>query len=129
MDLTGILDEMGLSEEKRRLLAYLLDAEAVEPLQESVIPPRPHADAPLSFAQQRLWLLDQLQPNTALYTIAGVVQMQGSLDASLLRRSLSALVQRHETLRTIFATTSGRPVQVIAPAIGWSLPLVDLQGL
>jgi amino acid adenylation domain-containing protein len=130
MDLTGIPDELGLSEEKRRLLAYLLDAEAVEPLEESVIPPRSPADAPpLSFAQQRLWLLDQLQPNTALYLIASAVQMHGSLDVGVLRRSLSALVQRHETLRTTFATASGRPVQRIAGAIRWTLPLVDLHGL
>jgi amino acid adenylation domain-containing protein len=84
---------------------------------------------PLSFAQQRMWFLDQLQPGSAFYNIPGVLHLDGALDASALESALRALVQRHEVLRTTFHRHSGVPNQVIHAQADVSLPTVDLQAL
>ena len=81
---------------------------------------------PLSFAQQRLWFLDQLQPDSPLYNVPGSFSISGALDVMALEQSLNVLVQRHEPLRTTFAVRNGQPVQIIAPALYFPLPLVDL---
>ena len=72
--------------------------------------------APLSFAQQRLWFLDQLQPGSSLYNIAVAVRLVGALQTSVLEQCLHEVVHRHESLRTTFTLVDGKPVQVIAPA-------------
>ncbi|WP_394842177.1 amino acid adenylation domain-containing protein [Pendulispora brunnea] len=69
---------------------------------------------PLSFAQQRLWFLSQLEPDSAEYNMTAAVRVTGELDLSLFERSLGALIARHEALRTSFGTKDGEPVQVIA---------------
>ncbi|RKH37309.1 hypothetical protein D7Y23_39290, partial [Corallococcus sp. AB050B] len=84
---------------------------------------------PLSFAQQRLWLLDQLQPGDASYNIPTALQLSGHLDTEALRRAFEALVQRHEALRTTFHSHQDQPIQTIHAASGWTLPLVDLSTL
>ncbi|HEY0728979.1 MAG TPA: amino acid adenylation domain-containing protein, partial [Pyrinomonadaceae bacterium] len=83
---------------------------------------------PASFAQQRLWFLDQLEPNSALYNIPLAVRMQGRLDVTALERTLNEIVRRHEVLRTTFETFKGQPIQVIAPAVDIALPHIDLTG-
>ena len=84
---------------------------------------------PLSFAQQRLWFLDQLEPGSTAYLISGRWQLDGMLDICAFERSLLALVDRHESLRTTFQLHGELPVQVIHPH-GWlRLPLVDLSDL
>jgi amino acid adenylation domain-containing protein len=82
---------------------------------------------PLSFAQQRLWFLDQLRPGSAAYNVACVVRLNGTLNVLALAQSLRAVVQRHETLRTTFVTVDGQPLQAIAPSMQVPLPLIDLQ--
>ena len=95
-----------------------------------LIPRRaPGASTPLSFAQQRLWFLDQLHPGSATYNIARRVRLTGSLDLEALRRTLDAIVARHETLRTTIVAVDGIPQQVIAPAESMPLPVTDLSGL
>ncbi|MBV9792202.1 MAG: amino acid adenylation domain-containing protein [Chloroflexi bacterium] len=87
---------------------------------------------PLSFGQQRFWFLDQLLPNSPAYSITVAARLTGTLDRDALQQSLSALVERHESLRTIFAQTADsadEPVQIILPAAAVALPLVDLQAL
>ena len=84
---------------------------------------------PLSFAQQRLWFLQQLEPESTSYNLPLAVRLTGSLDCTALQRSLSEIVRRHEALRTTFATADGEPVQVIHPAVEVSLPLIDLSRL
>ncbi|MES1243430.1 MAG: amino acid adenylation domain-containing protein [Acidobacteriota bacterium] len=86
-------------------------------------------DLPLSFAQQRLWFLDQLDPGSAAYNVPGAVRLSGRLDAEALRRSFEGVVRRHEALRTVFPAVDGQPFQAIAPAAALRMPVVDLSGL
>nr|WP_223759268.1 non-ribosomal peptide synthase/polyketide synthase [Myxococcus sp. RHSTA-1-4] len=98
-----------------------------------VLPPIPRAPRtralPLSFAQQRLWFLDRMEPGSAFYNVPVVSRLEGRLDASALERSLQALVQRHEALRTVFAEERGEPVQRIQDSLLLALAQVDLRGL
>jgi amino acid adenylation domain-containing protein len=86
-------------------------------------------DLPLSFAQQRLWFLEQQNPGTAAYLIAGTRRLQGALQVAALAWSLGQLIARHESLRTTFAAQAGQPVQVIHARGTRALPLVDLCAL
>ncbi|MFP2912228.1 amino acid adenylation domain-containing protein, partial [Pyxidicoccus sp. 3LFB2] len=97
--------------------------------QPPVVPVERTQSLPLSFAQQRLWFLDQLQPGSASYNIPWALKLKGTLDAEALRKALHALVQRHEALRTTFAVREGVPTQHIHPEARVELPVVDLSGL
>ncbi|NTW04220.1 MAG: non-ribosomal peptide synthetase, partial [Oscillochloris sp.] len=94
----------------------------------AIMPVARNGDLPLSFAQQRLWFLDQLEPGSPLYNNFSAVRLAGSLDLDALESSLIALVQRHESLRTVFASRDGLPVQIIQPAesLVLTVPLIDL---
>ncbi len=92
--------------------------------------PAPRQGAlPLSFAQQRLWFIDQLQPDTPLYNLPVVLRVEGPLEPAVLQRSLSEVVRRHEAVRTVFALQGDAPVQVIQPPAPFVLPRVNLSGL
>ena len=82
---------------------------------------------PLSFAQQRLWFLNQMQPDAPVYTIAKALRLHGALDVAALHRALDAVVARHEVLRTTFALDNGIPVQVIADGRPAELAVMDLR--
>ena len=84
---------------------------------------------PTSFAQQRLWILDQLQPGDPTYNIAVAVRLRGPLDVTALAESLNEVVQRHESLRTTFTAQDGEPVQVVLRSLILSLPVLNLQEL
>ena len=84
---------------------------------------------PLSFAQERLWFLEQLDPGGAAYVMAGALRLSGALDAAALEWSLGEVVRRHEALRTTFRTVDGAAAQVVAGAGGWTLPVEDLSEL
>ncbi|HEV7905479.1 MAG TPA: condensation domain-containing protein, partial [Pyrinomonadaceae bacterium] len=86
-------------------------------------------ELPLSFAQQRLWLAEQLEVSSPLYNVPAAIRLTGALDADALEQSLNEIVRRHEALRTSFATVKGRPVQVVVPAQGLKIPKIDLSGL
>jgi amino acid adenylation domain-containing protein len=95
------------------------------------IVPTPREGAlPLSFAQQRLWFLAQLDARAAgAYVILGGVRMKGALDIAALHAALNQIVVRHEALRTYFGSVDGAPVQIIAPPReGLALPQADLSG-
>jgi amino acid adenylation domain-containing protein len=83
----------------------------------------------LSFAQQRLWFIDQLAPGNSAYNIPAAIRLRGPLNLAALEQSLNQIVKRHESLRTTFAIVDGRPVQVIAPALTIELPVIDLRKL
>jgi hypothetical protein len=82
-------------------------------------------ELPLSYAQQRLWFLDQLEPNSSFYNVPLALHLAGDLQADILEKSLQEIIQRHESLRTNFATIEGNPVQVIKPESNWQLTLVN----
>ena len=84
---------------------------------------------PLSFAQQRLWFLNQLEPDSPFYNMPAAVQLDGMLDADALQRSLNEIVARHETLRTTFVTIDGQAVQQIASSASVTMSIVDLTRL
>jgi amino acid adenylation domain-containing protein len=94
---------------------------------------RPSSEAlPLSFAQERLWFLEQLEPGSAAYHVPRVFRLDGQLDPDALRAALGEIVRRHEALRTVFALdaeTGESPVQRVAPFAPPPLPWVDLSGL
>jgi amino acid adenylation domain-containing protein len=83
-------------------------------------------ELPLSFAQQRLWFLDQLEPNLCAYNILKAIRLTGPLNVAALERAFNEIVKRHEVLRSTFHTVEGRPVLVIAPDFTAALPVVDL---
>ncbi|HLL47807.1 MAG TPA: condensation domain-containing protein, partial [Longimicrobiaceae bacterium] len=91
--------------------------------------PRDDAPLPLSFAQQRLWFLDRMEPGSPAYNMPAALRIRGAVDAGALRRSFAALVERHEALRTTFATLDGEPVQVVHPPAPFPLGEADLRGL
>ncbi|WP_158442492.1 condensation domain-containing protein, partial [Paenibacillus sp. JCM 10914] len=84
---------------------------------------------PLSFAQQRLWFLDRLLPDRALYNIPGALYAKGELDAEVLRQSLADLVERHEGLRSTFTDVDGKAMQVIHEEMAIALGVSDLHML
>src|SRR6185369_8254605 len=98
----------GLSAEKRQLLEQYLKTAGLN-LSNSVILPRTRDTNvfPLSFAQQRLWFLDQLEPNTSVYNIPDTHYFDGPSNLAALERSLSDLIRRHEVLRTTFQSRNG----------------------
>lgn len=84
-------------------------------------------DLPLSFAQEWLWLIHQVNPDSAAYNLPAAVRLKGALEVRALERSISEVVRRHEILRTRFAEGDGRATQVIDPAAPLRLSLVDLE--
>jgi amino acid adenylation domain-containing protein len=110
-------------------VAALLGREQVGPAPPLVAARQSAAVLPLSFAQERLWFLDQLDPGSATYNMPLVLHLQGQLSWPVLAASLSAVVARHEALRTVFADYDGRPVQVVLPELRLAPPVIDLTAL
>ncbi|MDP2601547.1 MAG: amino acid adenylation domain-containing protein [Deltaproteobacteria bacterium] len=111
----------------RAISAALGDAAPVKDLR--LEPASRGESLPLSFAQQRLWFLDQWEPGNAVYNICRAHLLQGQLDVVAMGESLNAVVERHEVLRTSFPAMNGQPRQVIASAFKLSVPVVDVRGL
>ncbi|MCP4654685.1 MAG: non-ribosomal peptide synthetase, partial [bacterium] len=118
----------GLSQccESTRRAGRIPTAPAIRPL-----PPDPQRrdPLPLSFAQQRLWFLAQVESDTAAYNLPLALQLGGPLGHSALERSLNEIVRRHQALRTRFASRDDQPYQVIRPPAFLPLPVVDLTAL
>ncbi|QRK05623.1 amino acid adenylation domain-containing protein [Archangium violaceum] len=105
-------------DDKRALLAQLLREKAQKAKQ-----------APVSFAQERMWFLYQWNPASAAFNMPGAVRLSGDVDTEALRRSLQELARRHETLRTTFTDQDGRLLQSVAPSLEIPLALVDLRDI
>ncbi len=84
---------------------------------------------PLSYSQQRLWFIDELQGGSTEYNMAEALRLRGRLDVDALRRALQTIVDRHESLRTHFGEEQGVPVQIIAPSVTLEIPIEDLSHL
>ncbi len=119
-----------LSPAKQALLEKRMRGELAVDTKSQAIPRRLGQDLlPLSFAQQRLWFLDQLDPGSLFYNMPQAIRISGPLDTQALNRTLNEIVARHESLRTTFAVVEERPVQVIAPLLNVQMPAVDLSEL
>ncbi|HVR99547.1 MAG TPA: amino acid adenylation domain-containing protein, partial [Thermoanaerobaculia bacterium] len=117
----------GLAEavEAARRSGAAVEAPPIEPL-----PRDAGLELPLSFAQQRLWFLNQLEPGSSAYNLPLAVRLAGRLDAAVLATTFREIVRRHESLRTRFQEGEAGPVQEIdPPPVQWALPVVDLAGL
>ncbi len=105
------------------------EAGATAPPMPAILPTPRGAEAPLSFAQQRLWFLAQLEPGSPAYNIPAAVRLSGPLDVDRLKRGLAGIVRRHETLRTTFSARDGVPFQAVGEQGEISFAQVDLQAL
>ncbi len=111
----------GLADRVRTLVR-----EDKNPFDTPLVPANSGHAAPLSFAQQRLWFLDQLEPNSPFYNVPMAARLHGPLDFTAMERSLNEIVARHESLRTTFQLQDEEPVQVVAPTMRLPLTTVDL---
>ena len=119
-----------LSPEKRSLIDNLLKEEGIDSEGPERISRREPAEHyPLSFAQQRLWFLDQLVPGSPFYNIPAAIPIQYPINVEHFERALNEIIRRHESLRTTFAIHNGEPVQIIAPSLQLSLSVIDLRHL
>jgi amino acid adenylation domain-containing protein len=119
----------GLSAAERAELERRLLRRTAEPAAPGIPRRAGSGPAPLSFAQQRLWFLEQLYPGTPLHNMSRLIRLDGLLDVAVLQRSLDAIVARHEALRTTIVATNGIPLQVVLPAAGVAMGMTDLTGL
>ncbi len=118
-----------LSEAKRALLQKYLQGNLARPTPEAEIPRRTSdGPAPLSFAQEQMWLHSQMTP-APIYNDCLSLHIPGQLDAAALERSLNELIRRHEILRTSFPLVDGQPAQVVHLSSALSLPILDLRSL
>jgi amino acid adenylation domain-containing protein len=128
--LTQALQEE-IARRKTEILAIIGQEEAADRRLERLrLGPMPRPGRlPLSFAQQRLWFLNQLDPGSSAYTIAGRWLLGGSLDIAAVERAVTELMRRHESLRTTFPSVNGEPVQRIADPEPMKLRIVDLESV
>ncbi|HWH80586.1 MAG TPA: condensation domain-containing protein, partial [Candidatus Binatus sp.] len=119
-----------VTDAKRRLLAQLRKNTGKDGSGEiNKITPRPCGSvAPLSFAQERLWFLQQWEPSP-VYNVARACRLKGTLDAALLERCVSEIIQRHQVLRTVFANVGDQSIQQILPLSTPVLRVIDLRPL
>ncbi|NTU83527.1 MAG: non-ribosomal peptide synthetase, partial [Chloroflexales bacterium] len=123
-----------LSDELRRrreeLISALRAAQHAREADAAPLAPVSRGEAlPLSFAQQRIWFLEQLSPGNTAHNLAGSLRLSGRLDPAALELAMSELIRRHEILRTTFVFAEGRPSQVIGAPRPFALPIIDLRPL
>ncbi|MCP4656815.1 MAG: SDR family NAD(P)-dependent oxidoreductase, partial [bacterium] len=108
------------------MAAVIAEGEELEPVEAPVVPVPRDRPLPLSFAQERLWFLAQLDPDSPGYNLPQAFRFRGAIEVAALERSLEHIVERHEALRTTFAEGPGGAVQIIAPPAPRALTVVDL---
>ncbi|MFP5264068.1 MAG: amino acid adenylation domain-containing protein [Blastocatellia bacterium] len=118
-----------LLKERREKAGQKTESSSEKPAADRIPRRQQFSPAPVSFAQQRLWFIDQLDPGTPAFNIPAAVRIRGPLDVKVLERCFAEIVKRHETLRTSFGSEDGTPVQIIAEHAEFSVPVVDLRGL
>ncbi|MEL4897873.1 non-ribosomal peptide synthetase [Crocosphaera sp. Alani8] len=119
-----------LQTRKEEIIQFLRQANlTVNNNLEPIEPVDRNENLPLSFAQQRLWFLEQLQPDSFIYHIPTAVRLTGSLNIPVLEQSFNEIIRRHETLRTHFTTVDGEPIQVIDSTLTLSIPVLKVESL
>ncbi|MEG3990474.1 amino acid adenylation domain-containing protein [Microcoleus sp. S28C3] len=119
-----------ISQKKAEIISFLKAANRTSSFTPTpIVPMGRDGNLPLSFAQQRLWFLDQLVPNNPFYNVPAALRLTGSLNFSALQQTFNEIVRRHEALRTTLAVGSGQPVQRIAAAFHLPINVVDLRNL
>ncbi|MFS0517035.1 amino acid adenylation domain-containing protein [Nostoc sp. UIC 10607] len=106
-----------------------LQQQDLELSERPILPKVRDAELPLSYAQQRLWFLDQFEPNSAFYNIPMALRLVGNLNQPALEQSLLEIIHRHEALRTNFITVDGKPSQIIQTQTNWTVSVIDLKSL
>ncbi|MDB6125045.1 MAG: non-ribosomal peptide synthetase [Pedosphaera sp.] len=123
-----VLNEDDFTKDQKELLALLLgEGTAKVPMDEPIIARVPGSQPPLSHSQERLWFLDQMEPESALFNIPAAIRLRGNLNTSALERSLSEILRRHEILRTSFPSMEGHPKAVVAEPGPLNLPVVIVE--
>ncbi len=123
----SIFETPTISGMSRKILADMFGGRLEQPRQIKSVPR--DGDVALSFAQERLWFLEQLESAGAAYHIPMIVRIEGQLDVEALQNTLAELVRRHESLRTTFINVDGEPRQSIAASMEVDLPIIDLRTL
>ncbi|HVL01851.1 MAG TPA: amino acid adenylation domain-containing protein, partial [Dongiaceae bacterium] len=108
-------------------MAARIDRSEREQQEPAIVPVDRSQRLPLSFAQQRLWLLDRIEPGSVAYNVPSVIRIRGALDAGALEKALSKLFNRHEGLRATFLEDEQGPYQQILPVQDWKLPLIQVE--
>ncbi|MBD1938350.1 non-ribosomal peptide synthetase [Microcoleus sp. FACHB-68] len=121
LSVADFFEEINLAQ----LAAQILEQVAGIPAISAIVPISRKENIPLSFAQERLWFFDQLEPANPFYNLCTTIHLTGNLDVEALRKSLNEIVCRHEVLRTTFASVEGQPVQVIHQNLDFEVPVVD----
>ncbi|MEG5063358.1 amino acid adenylation domain-containing protein [Microcoleus sp. B3-A4] len=122
LSIEDFFEELSLAQLAAKILERLAEAPTMASLQAV----SRLQNIPLSFAQERLWFFDQLEPGNPFYNLCGAVRMTGQLNAETLRQSIEKIIERHEILRTAFAGGQKEQIQVIFDAKSFPLPLIDL---
>src|SRR3979490_1397981 len=117
-----------LPPEMRKILAQRLGIKGTDFSRQHRIPKRSESDLNprLSFAQERLWFLEQFEPDSPTYHIYPAYRVRGRLNVATLEQSLNEIIRRHEALRTRFVADNGPARQIISPAQTIKIPIVDL---
>src|ERR1700738_321473 len=118
-----------LSPGQRILLERRLKQKRINTLNQELLPRKNLNNCPLSFAQQRLWFIDQMEPRSPLYNYPLAMRINGILNVPALQGTLNAIVARHEILRTTFVEVSGDPVQRIAEVSPAAMSTIDISHL
>ncbi|MEG4941779.1 amino acid adenylation domain-containing protein [Microcoleus sp. F4-D5] len=119
-----------ISQKKPEIVSFLKAANRTSSFTPApIVPMGRDGNLPLSFAQQRLWFLDQLVPNNPFYNVPAALRLTGSLNFAALQQTFNEIVRRHEALRTTLAVVSGQPVQRISAAFHLPINVVDLRNL
>ncbi|NEO98308.1 MAG: hypothetical protein F6K58_06435 [Symploca sp. SIO2E9] len=120
--------KLEIAQRKPEILKFLKNVSTCS-AQEPILPVSREEALPLSFAQQRLWNLDQLEPGSSVYNLPVAFRLKGLLNLAALEKSLSDIVQRHEILRTTFKAVDGQNFQVISPDIPSIVSVIDLRDI
>ncbi len=115
---------------KSEILAFLEEAQSATDSSFEPIPSIERSEElPLSFAQQRMWFLYQLESQSPFYNEGLQLRVEGVLNVEALQQSINEIIRRHEILRSTFLAVDGKPLQVISPNLAIAMPVLDLQGL